>query len=135
MGSSSRIIVKAYEHPLTRTFSAYAADVHDVKGIVGCFIANQHIISSYVPNKSTNQTMITWDAGKTWSRLSKPLYKNSNGDWVKDDRIGEGQSKTQKIVNDYQNNLDYNLNLHLEKTETSTGYHVPSITTKESYPG
>ena len=31
--------------------------------------------------------------------------------------------------------LDYNLNLHLEKTETSTGYHVPSITTKESYPG
>ena len=79
--------------------------------------------------------MITWDAGKTWSRLSKPLYKNSNGDWVKDDRIGEGQSKTQKIANDYQNNLDYNLNLHLEKTETSTGYHVPSITTKESYPG
>ena len=74
-------------------FSAYAADVHDVKGIVGCFIANQHIIQSYVPNKSTNQTMITWDAGKTWSRLSKPLYKNSNGDWVKDDRIGEGNSK------------------------------------------
>ena len=27
------------------------------------------------------------------------------------------------------------MNLHLEKTETSTGYHVPSITTKESYPG
>ena len=43
--------------------------------------------------------------------------------------------KHKKIVNDYQNNLDYNLNLHLEKTETSTGYHVPSITTKESYPG
>ena len=77
---------------LSLTCSAYAADVHDVKGIVGCFIANQHIISSYVPNKSTNQTMITWDAGKTWSRLSKPLYKNSNGDWVKDDRIGQGQS-------------------------------------------
>ena len=37
--------------------------------------------------------MITWDAGKTWSRLSKPLYKNSNGDWVKDDRIGEGRLK------------------------------------------
>ena len=29
----------------------------------------------------------------------------------------------------------YHLNLHLEKTETNTGYHVPSITTKESYPG
>ena len=77
---------------LSLTCSAYAADVHDVKGIVGCFIANQHIISSYVPNKSTNQTMITWDAGKTWSRLSKPLYKNTNGDWVKDDRISQGQS-------------------------------------------
>ena len=49
--------------------------------------------------------------------------------------LGKVSLKHKKIVNDYQNNLDYNLNLHLEKTETSTGYHVPSITTKESYPG
>ena len=34
--------------------------------------------------------MITWDAGKTWSKLSKPLIKNSNGDWVEDEKIGEG---------------------------------------------
>jgi len=65
-----------------------------------------------------NRTMITWNAGKQWSILSPPYKKNSDGEWSKSSySIGE------------------QLNLHLEKTETSAGYHAPSIQTKESSPG
>ena len=66
-----------------------------------------------------NRTMITWNAGKQWSVISAPYKKNSDGEWSK---------------SIYSSNQEQ-LNLHLEKTETSAGYHAPSIQTKESSPG
>ena len=99
----------------------YSADVHDVKGLDGCFIANQHLTTTNTNGDmvEVNKTVITWNAGKHWDILSPPKKKNSEGNW----------SDGGKYSGDDQ------LNLHLEKTETSAGYHAPSIQTKESTPG
>ena len=43
------------------TDTVYTSDVHDVKGLTGCFIANQHLIDEATNESDTNKTKITWD--------------------------------------------------------------------------
>lgn len=87
----------------------YSADVHDVKGLSGCFLANQHSLQTS-EQVETNKTLITWDSGKTWQYLAMP-------DVEKKSTSGE------------------TLNLHLEKTLTDIGFFAPSTLTKDSSPG
>ena len=99
--------------------TVFAADVHDVKGLDGCFIANQFLATE---SATVNQTVITWDAGKTWSKLATPYhqvtYSTEETKWEKMNVL-EGQ----------------HLNLHLEHITTDGGMYAPSIQTKESAPG
>ena len=113
--------VRYYNRKQNTLFSdtIFAADVHDVKGLDGCFIANQFLTMG---SSTVNQTVITWDSGKTWSKLSTP-YHNVE--------FSTGEKKWEKM-----NVLDGQyLNLHLEHTTTDSSMYVPSVQTKESAPG
>ena len=92
--------------------TAYTADVHDVKGLNGCFIANQH----WTGGRAANKTVITWDSGKTWHNLT--IEEEVESTWrVK--QMSDGDT----------------LNLHLVKTQTDIGFYAPPILSKESSPG
>ena len=46
--------------------NVFNADIHEVKGLRGCFLANHYFDDRY-------QSVITWNGGKSWSVLSQPI--------------------------------------------------------------
>jgi len=84
-----------------------SVDAYEVKGVRGVFIMN------ILDENDNNVTVISHDNGRNWDKLNLPKNNNENSPYC------DGCS----------------LNLHVIKTQTSSGYFAPSIVSKESVPG
>jgi hypothetical protein len=91
--------------------NVFNADIHEVKGLRGVFLANHYFEDRY-------KTVISRNGGKSWSVLSKPL-REENGEWVEMSLDKETDS----------------LNIHLEDAYLSTGVYVPTVISKKEIPG
>nr|XP_039274036.1 VPS10 domain-containing receptor SorCS2-like [Styela clava] len=94
-----------YYNRKTSDNKVYTADVHEVQGIVGTYIANVHAPDGH------NTTRISWNNGQSWSNLTDV----------------RGLSSTMC--------KDCRLNLHLMMDQTKSGYYMPAIISKKSVPG
>ena len=91
--------------------NVFNADIHEVKGLRGVFLANHYFDDRY-------KTVVSRNGGKSWSVLSKPLQEK-NGEWVEMPLEKETDS----------------LNIHLEDAYLSTGVYVPTVISKKEIPG